>query len=74
VATRNVEGRKEFRPSRVSVVELGDSMVNVVYFFPRAAHITAEDPRVTFSGQVGRVLFAQYFYPAQMKYMGRLEL
>ena len=74
VATLNVEGRKEFRPSRVSVVELGDNMVNVVYFFPRSAHITAEDPRVTFSGQVGRILFAQYFYPAQMKFMGRLEL
>jgi hypothetical protein len=74
LATLNVEGRKEFRPSRVSVVELGDGMVNVVYFFPRSAHIAAEDPRITFSGQVGRIVFAQYFYPAQMKFMGRLEL
>ena len=69
-----VEGRKDFRPSRVSVIELGGDMATVVYFFPREAHITAQDERLVFEGQVGRITFAQYFYPAQMKFLGKLEL
>jgi len=68
------EGKAEFRPSRVVAVELGGGMANVIYFFPRSAHITAEDQRLTFEGQVGRILFAQYFYPAEMKFLGKLEL
>jgi hypothetical protein len=74
VAVLKIEGRKEVRPSRVVAVELGGGMVNVIYFFPRSAHITAEDQRLTFEGQVGRILFAQYFYPAEMKFLGKLEL
>jgi hypothetical protein len=68
------EGKTEFRPTRVAAVELGGGMANIVYFFPRSAHITAEDQRLTFEGQVGRILFAQYFYPAEMKFLGKLEL
>jgi hypothetical protein len=74
IAVLKVEGRQEFRPTRVVVVELGGAMANVIYFFPRSAHITAEDQRLTFEGQVGRILFAQYFYPAEMKFLGKLEL
>jgi hypothetical protein len=68
------EGPREFRPSRVSMIELGGDMATVVYFFPRAAHITARDERLVFEGQVGRITFAQYFYPAQMQFLGKLEL
>ncbi len=74
LAILKVEGRKEFRPTRVVAVELGGGMANVIYFFPRSAHITAEDQRLVFEGQVGRILFAQYFYPAEMKFLGKLEL
>jgi hypothetical protein len=74
VAVLKIEGRKEVRPSRVVAVELGDGMANVIYFFPRSAHITTEDQRLVFEGQVGRILFAQYFYPAEMKFLGKLEL
>jgi hypothetical protein len=74
VAVLKIEGKKEVRPSRVVAVELGDGMANVIYFFPRSAHITAEDQRLVFEGQVGRILFAQYFYPAEMKFLGKLEL
>jgi hypothetical protein len=56
------------------VIELGGDMATVVYFFPREAHITAQDERLVFEGQVGRITFAQYFYPAQMKFLGKLEL
>jgi hypothetical protein len=58
----------------VVAVQLGGGMANVIYFFPRSAHITAEDQRLVFEGQVGRILFAQYFYPAEMKFLGKLEL
>jgi hypothetical protein len=68
------EGVKEVRPSRVVAVEMGGGMANVIYFFPRSAHITAEDERLEFDGQVGRIVFAQYFYPAEMKFLGKLEL
>jgi hypothetical protein len=74
LAVLKVEGRQEFRPTRVAAVEMGGGMANVIYFFPRSAHITAEDERVVFEGQVGRILFAQYFYPAEMKFLGKLQL
>jgi hypothetical protein len=74
LAVLKVEGRQEFRPTRVAAVEMGGGMANVIYFFPRSAHITAEDQRLVFEGQVGRILFAQYFYPAEMKFLGKLEL
>ena len=74
VATLKIEGRKEYRPTRVASLELGGGMITVVYFFPREAHITKDDTRLEFDGQVGRIVFAQYFYPAQMQFLGRLEL
>jgi hypothetical protein len=74
LAVLKVEGRKDFRPTRVVAVEMGGGMANVIYFFPRSAHITAEDQRIVFQGQVGRLLFGQYFYPAEMKFLGKLEL
>lgn len=74
LAVLKVEGRNEFRPVRVVVMEMGGGMANVIYFFPRSAHITAADSRLEFDGQVGRIVFAQYFYPAEMKFLGKLEL
>jgi hypothetical protein len=74
LAFLKVEGRKDFRPTRVVAVEMGGGMANVIYFFPRSAHITAEDQRLEFDGQVGRIVFAQYFYPSEMKFLGKLEL
>ena len=74
IAVLKIEGREEVRPSRVVSVLLGDGMANVIYFFPRSAHITSEDSRLEFDGQVGRIVFAQYFYPPEMKFLGKLEL
>jgi hypothetical protein len=74
IAVLKIEGRTEVKPSRVVAVELGDGMANIIYFFPRSAHITAEDQRLVFEGQVGRIVFAQYFYPSEMKFLGKLEL
>jgi hypothetical protein len=74
IAVLRIEGRSEVKPSRVIAVMKGGGVANIIYLFPRSAHITAEDQRLTFEGQVGRILFAQYFYPADMKFLGKLEL
>lgn len=68
------EGTKEVRPSRVDVMQLGGETATVVYHFPRSIHITVADARLTFEAQVGRIAVAQYFYPPQMTYLGKLEL
>jgi hypothetical protein len=68
------EGTKEVRPSRVSVLELGGGMATIVYLFPRSAHITVEDKRIEFDAQIGRIAVAQYFFPPEMKFQGKLEL
>jgi len=74
VAMLKVEGKKDIKPSRVSVVELGDDMANVIYFFPRSARLSLADMRIEFDAQIVRVVVAQYFFPADMVYQGRLEL
>ncbi len=78
ISLLKIEGRpdnaKEFRPVRVSVLRIGGDTATVVYFFPRAAHITADDERITFEAQIGRIAVAQYFYPPQMQFQGKLEL
>ncbi|HYA18216.1 MAG TPA: hypothetical protein VEF06_12155 [Bryobacteraceae bacterium] len=74
IAVLKIEGRKEARPSRVAVQEFGDGRVTVIYLFPRSLNITLDDKRLTFEAQIGRVAVAQYFYPAEMQYQGKLEL
>lgn len=74
LAVLKIEGRGEVRSRKVVSVLMGDGMANVVYFFPRSAHITADDQRIEFNGQIGRILFATYFYPPEMKLLGKLEL
>jgi hypothetical protein len=73
-----IEGRpeatKEVRPTRVEVIELGSDAATVVYFFPRSVHLTPEDKRVEFDAQIGRIAVAQYFYPPEMLFQGKLEL
>ena len=68
------EGRHDVKPVRVAVMELGDGLITVVYLFPRSARLTLEDQRIEFDAQIGRVALSQYFYPAEMKYAGKLEL
>lgn len=69
-----IDGRAELKPSRVVSILDGSDTANVIYYFPRSAHITKDDTRVEFDGQVGRVVFSQYFFPADMTLLGKLEL
>jgi hypothetical protein len=78
ISALKIEGRpeksSEFRPTRVSVIELENETAIVVYFFPRSARLTVEDKRVEFDAQVGRIAVALYFYPPEMLFQGKLEL
>jgi len=78
ISVLKIEGRpeksSEFRPTRVSVIELENDTAIVVYFFPRSARLTVEDKRVEFDAQVGRIAVALYFYPPEMLFQGKLEL
>jgi hypothetical protein len=73
-AVLKIEGRKDVKPSRVALVQLGGNLITAIYLFPRSAHITLQDTRLTFEAQIGRVTLAQYFFPAEMTFQGRLEL
>lgn len=78
ISLLKIDGRpdnsKEFRPVRVSVLRVGSDTATVVYFFPRAAHITGADKRLTFEAQIGRIAVAQYFYPPEMQFEGKPAL
>jgi hypothetical protein len=74
ISTLKIEGRKDMKPSKVDVIGTGDGMATVVYYFSRSAHITAADPRIEFDAQIGRLAIAQYFFPAEMLFQGKLEL
>jgi hypothetical protein len=69
-----IEGKKDIKPARVVVMELGEGLATVVYLFPRSAKLSLEDTRIEFDAQIGRIALAQYFYTAEMKFQGRLEL
>jgi hypothetical protein len=68
------EGRKDLRPSRVVLRQDGSNIATIVFFFPRAAHFTTEDKELTFVSLIGRLYLAQYFYPPEMSFLGKLEM
>ena len=68
------DGKKDLRPVGVNLLPQEGGFTTIVYLFPRSEEITAEDPRVEFTAVFGRLFVAQYFYPAQMQFRGKLEL
>jgi hypothetical protein len=68
------DGKKDLKPARVNLLAQDGGLTTIVYLFPRSEEITADDKRVEFSAVFGRLFVAQYFYPAQMQFQGRLEL
>ena len=49
-------------------------LTTIVYLFPRSEEITDDNKRVEFTAVFGRLFLAQYFYPAQMQFQGKLKL
>jgi len=68
------DGKKDLKPSRVVLRQNGSAIATIIFFFPRSAHITADDSRLEFVALVGRLYLAQYFYPPEMLFQGKLEL
>ena len=74
VAILRREGMKDTTAAKVEITASGSGLATVLYLFPRSAAITGEEKRIEFSAQFGPIFVAQYFYPAEMLYQGRLEL
>ncbi len=68
------DGKKDLKPTRVSVRQNGSSIATLIFFFPRSAHISLADKRLEFVALVGRLYLAQYFFPSEMTIHGKLEL
>ena len=68
------DGKKDLKPSRVVLRQNGSAIATIIFFFPRSAHITADEKRLEFVALVGRLYLAQYFYPPEMLFQGKLEL
>jgi hypothetical protein len=68
------DGKKDLKPVGVNLLPQEGGLTTIVYLFPRSEEITSEDTRVEFAAVFGRLSVAQYFYPAQMHFLGKLEL
>jgi hypothetical protein len=68
------DGKKDLKPVGVNLLPQEGGLTTIVYLFPRSDEITIADGRVEFAAVLGRLSVAQYFYPAQMRFQGRLEL
>ena len=68
------EGMKDLTAAKVDIVSSGAGLATVLYLFPRTRTIGAEDKRVEFSAQFGPIYVAQYFYPQEMRFHGKLDL
>jgi hypothetical protein len=67
------DGKKDFKPSSVQVIERPDGPV-VVYMFPMTNEITKGDRRIEFDAELGRVQVTQSFFTDEMVWQGKLEL
>ncbi len=67
------EGKTDVKPASVEAF-LRDDGWEVVYLFPLSAEITPRDRWVEFEARVGRIVVAQSFDLAGMKFLGKLEL
>ncbi len=68
------EGKKDLKPSSVQLMQTPNGLGIVVYVFPRSNEISIADQRVEFVAQIDRLSLAQYFYPAEMEFEGKLQL
>lgn len=68
------EGEKGMTAAKVEITASGAGLATVLYLFPRTRPITAEDKRIEFAAQLGPIYVAQYFYPQDMEFGGKLEL
>ena len=68
------DGKRDIKPQRVDVIDVGSNLVTLLYMFPRTRAITVADQRVDFYAQIGRLALKESFYPQVMKLEGKLLL
>ena len=68
------EGEKDLTAAKVEIAASGSGLATVLYLFPRTRAIAAEEKPIEFSAQLGPIYVAQYFYPKEMQFQGKLEL
>jgi hypothetical protein len=67
-------GKKDIHPSNVELMQQQNGLSTVVYVFPRSDEITLGDERIEFDTQINRLSLAQYFFPSEMEFDGKLQL
>ena len=67
-------GKKDTHPYNVELMQQQNGLSTVVYLFPRSEEITLSDERIEFDAQINRLSLAQYFFPAEMEFEGKLQL
>ena len=68
------DGMKDVRAAKVDITPTGAGLATVLYLFPRSIAISADEKRLEFAAQMGRLYVAQYFFPREMQLQGKLEL
>ena len=68
------DGKRDLKPVGVTLLPQEGGLTTIVYLFPRSEEITLEDKRVEFAAVFGTLSLAQYFYPPQMQFLGKLEI
>jgi len=68
------EGMKDLTAAKVEIMASGEGLATVLYLFPRTRAIVADERRVEFAAQFGPLYVAQYFYPKEMQFQGKLDL
>jgi hypothetical protein len=68
------EGEKDVTAAKVEIISTGQGLATVLYLFPRSSAITGGEKRIEFDAQFGPIYVAQYFYPQEMQFQGKLEL
>jgi hypothetical protein len=68
------DGMKDEKAAKVDIAPSGNGLATVLYLFPRSIAIGADEKRIEFSAQLGRIFVAQYFYPKEMQFQGKLDL
>jgi hypothetical protein len=68
------DGMKDEKAAKVDVTPSGNGLATVLYLFPRSTAIGADEKRIEFSAQLGRIFVAQYFFPKEMQFQGKLDL
>ena len=67
------DGKKDFKPSSVEVLQRADGPV-VLYLFSRSNEITRQDARLEFDAKIGRLHLSLSFFVEDMVFQGKLEL